>query len=135
LAHLLASLLFLLVHYWDCISFGSIIHNLNVVRPKPYGNFITRAERGISSLAYACTISSAVMFGLLWIGTVFCYRAIVKDWVDIIIIGMNPRNSLDGKAPISGEAGLENFAITIPDSSSFNTIKSVIISDSVTFEY
>jgi catechol 2,3-dioxygenase len=41
-------------------------------------------------------------------------------------IGMNTLNSLYGKAHIRGEAGLENFAITIPNRSSFNTIKSVI---------
>jgi catechol 2,3-dioxygenase len=50
-------------------------------------------------------------------------------------IGMNTLNSLYGKAHIRGEAGLENFAITIPNSSSFNTIKSVILSDSVTLEH
>ena len=41
-------------------------------------------------------------------------------------IGMNTWHSLNGEVHSAGEAGLEKFTITIPDRSSFNTIKSII---------
>jgi catechol 2,3-dioxygenase len=41
-------------------------------------------------------------------------------------IGMNTWNSLNGKVHGNDEVGLENFTISIPDRSSFNTIKSII---------
>jgi catechol 2,3-dioxygenase len=41
-------------------------------------------------------------------------------------IGMNTWHSLNGEVHGDGETGLENFTITIPDRSSFNTIKSII---------
>jgi catechol-2,3-dioxygenase len=40
---------------------------------------------------------------------------------------MNTWHSLNGEVHGNCETGLENFTITIPDSSSFNTIKSDII--------
>ena len=45
-------------------------------------------------------------------------------------IAINTLHSLDGEPHSDGEAGLENFAITIPDRSSFNTIKSIMLYDS-----
>jgi catechol 2,3-dioxygenase len=45
-------------------------------------------------------------------------------------IAINTLDSLDGEPHSDGEAGLENFAITIPDRSSFNTIKSIMLYDS-----
>jgi catechol 2,3-dioxygenase len=41
-------------------------------------------------------------------------------------IGMNTWHSLNGEVHGDGETGLENFTISIPDRSSFNTIKSII---------
>jgi catechol 2,3-dioxygenase len=41
-------------------------------------------------------------------------------------IGMNTWNSLNGIVHGNDEVGLENFTISIPDRSSFNTIKSII---------
>ena len=41
-------------------------------------------------------------------------------------IGMNTWHSLNGKVHGHGETGLENFTITIPDRSSFDTIKFII---------
>jgi catechol 2,3-dioxygenase len=41
-------------------------------------------------------------------------------------IGMNTWHSLNGEVHGNCESGLENFTITIPDRSSFNTIKSII---------
>jgi catechol 2,3-dioxygenase len=48
-------------------------------------------------------------------------------------IGMNTWNSLNGNAHILDMAGLEYFTITTPDTSTINTIKS-IMDDSVTSE-
>jgi len=44
-------------------------------------------------------------------------------------IGLNTWNSLHGDLHTHGEAGLENFTITIPDKSFVNSIKSIIIAD------
>jgi catechol 2,3-dioxygenase len=41
-------------------------------------------------------------------------------------IGMNTWHSLNGEVHGDGETGLENFTISIPDRSSFNTIKTII---------
>ena len=41
-------------------------------------------------------------------------------------IGINTWHSLNGKVHGDGETGLENFTITIPDRTSFDTIKSII---------
>jgi catechol 2,3-dioxygenase len=41
-------------------------------------------------------------------------------------IGMNTWHSLNGEVHGNGETGLENFTITIPDRTSFNTIKTII---------
>ena len=41
-------------------------------------------------------------------------------------IGMNTWHSLNGKVHGDGETGLENFTISIPDRSSFNTIKTIV---------
>ena len=41
-------------------------------------------------------------------------------------IGMNTWHSLNGQVHGKGETGLENFTITIPDRTSFNTIESII---------
>jgi catechol 2,3-dioxygenase len=41
-------------------------------------------------------------------------------------IGMNTWHSLNGEFHGNGETGLENFTITIPDRTSFNTIKTII---------
>jgi catechol 2,3-dioxygenase len=50
-------------------------------------------------------------------------------------IGINTWRSLDGEKVHSGsDAGLENFTITIPDKSSFKTLKSIFDSDTATSE-
>ena len=41
-------------------------------------------------------------------------------------IGMNTWHSLNGEGHIQGMSGLENFTITIPDRTSFDTIESII---------
>jgi hypothetical protein len=58
-----------------------------VVRPKPFGEFVTHYEVGDSSLANAYTISSATAFILLWLGTVFLLQSYrkrlgaIKYWI------------------------------------------------------
>jgi catechol 2,3-dioxygenase len=50
-------------------------------------------------------------------------------------IGMNTWHSLNGeKIHSDSDAGLENFTITIPDKSPFNTVKSIIDNNTASFE-
>jgi catechol 2,3-dioxygenase len=44
-------------------------------------------------------------------------------------IGMNTWHSLNGEILSNDEAGLKNFTMTIPDKSSFNSIKSIFLND------
>jgi len=55
-----------------------LFYQPDVIQPQPYGGFITHVERGITSLVYAYTISSAIAFVLLWIGTVFLLQSYRK---------------------------------------------------------
>lgn len=42
---------------------------------------------------------------------------------------MNTWHSLNGEIPSNDETGLKNFTMTIPDKSSFNSIKSIFLND------
>ena len=55
-----------------------LFYQPGVVHPKIYGEFITHVLKGNSSLVYAYTISSAIAFILLWIGTVLLLRSYRK---------------------------------------------------------
>lgn len=44
-------------------------------------------------------------------------------------VGMNTWRSLNGKILSNNDAGLKNFTMTIPDKSSFNSIKSIFLND------
>ena len=44
-------------------------------------------------------------------------------------VGMNTWHSLNGEILSNDEAGLKNFTMTIPDKSSFNSIKSIFLND------
>jgi catechol 2,3-dioxygenase len=44
-------------------------------------------------------------------------------------IGMNTWHSLNGEILSNDEAGLKNFTMTLPDKSSFNSIKSIFLND------
>jgi hypothetical protein len=66
-------------------AFIGVVYVLNqlsyepeVIHPKPYGDFVLHFEIGDSTLANVFTISSAVAFILLWIGTVFLLRGYRK---------------------------------------------------------
>jgi hypothetical protein len=88
LVYLLASL---------CLSTSAIIgiayvldqlsYDSDVVHPKSFGEFVLHSEIGSSTLADAYTISSAIAFILLWMGTVFLlhsYRkrlGTIKYWI------------------------------------------------------
>jgi hypothetical protein len=61
------------VYVLDQLSYAPYI-----VHPKPYGDFITHVQKGDSSLAYIYTISSAITFILLWMGTVFLLQSYRK---------------------------------------------------------
>jgi hypothetical protein len=52
-----------------------LFYQPGVVHPKIYGEFITHVPKGNSSLVYAYTISSAIAFILLWIGTVLLLQS------------------------------------------------------------
>jgi hypothetical protein len=66
---------------------GQVSYDAEVIRPKPFGEFVTHYEIGDSSLANAYTISSAIAFILLWIGTVFLLLSygkrlgIIRYWI------------------------------------------------------
>jgi hypothetical protein len=55
-----------------------LFYQPGVVHPKIYGEFITHVPKGNSSLVYAYTISSAIAFILLGIGTVLLLRSYRK---------------------------------------------------------
>lgn len=66
------------VYFLDQLSYRP-----DVTYPKTYGGYLTHAEIGNSSLVYFYTISSAIAFVLLWIGTVFLlqsYRKKLGRW-------------------------------------------------------
>jgi hypothetical protein len=88
LAYLLASLFISasaiigIVYLLDQLSYQP-----SISYARQYGDYLGHVERGYSSLVYAYTISSAIAFVLLWIGTVFLllsYRKRVgtkKYWI------------------------------------------------------
>jgi hypothetical protein len=79
LAYLLASLFISvsaiagIIYFLDQLSYQPA-----VIHPKPYGDFLAHVEIGNSSLVYVYTISSAIAFVLLWIGTVFLLQSYTK---------------------------------------------------------
>jgi hypothetical protein len=74
------------VYFLDQLSYRP-----DVIYPKTYGDFLTHAEIGNSSLVYVYTISSAIAFVLLWTGTVFLlqgYRKKLGRWKYWIIVSI-----------------------------------------------
>ena len=60
-----------------------LFYRPDVIYPRIYGDFLTHAEIGNSSLVYIYTISSAIAFVLLWVGTIFLlqgYRKKLGKW-------------------------------------------------------
>jgi hypothetical protein len=60
-----------------------LFYQPDVIHPKTYGGFLTHMEIGNSSLVYVYTISSAIAFVLLWMGTIFLlqgYRRKLGRW-------------------------------------------------------
>jgi hypothetical protein len=55
-----------------------LFYEPDVVHPKIYGEFIKHGQRGNLSFVYAYTISSAIAFVSLWIGTVILLRSYSK---------------------------------------------------------
>ena len=84
LVYLLASL------FISTSAIAGVVYFLNqlsyrpdVIFPRTYSDFLTHVERGNSSLVYVYTISSAIAFVLLWMGTVFLlqgYRKKLGRW-------------------------------------------------------
>lgn len=52
-----------------------LFYRPDVIYPKTYGDFLTHAEIGNSSLVYIYTVTSAIAFVLLWVGTVFLLQS------------------------------------------------------------
>jgi hypothetical protein len=66
------------VYFLDQLSYRP-----DITYPKIYGGYLTHIEIGNSSLVYFYTISSAIAFVLLWVGTVFLlqsYRKKLGRW-------------------------------------------------------
>ena len=94
LAYLLASLSISasavagIVYLLDQLSYQSAVSYA-----RQYGDYLGHVERGYSSLIYVYTISSAIAFVSLWIGTVFLlqsYRKSVgtkKYWIIMSVPG------------------------------------------------
>jgi len=60
-----------------------LFYRPDVIYPKTYGDFLTHVEIGNSSLVYIYTVTSAIAFVLLWVGTVFLlqsYRRKLGRW-------------------------------------------------------
>ena len=60
-----------------------LFYRPDVIYPRIYGDFLTHTEIGNSSLVYIYTISSAIAFVLLWVGTIFLlqgYRKKIGRW-------------------------------------------------------
>jgi hypothetical protein len=60
-----------------------LFYRPDVIYPKTYGDFLTHVEIGNSSLVYIYTITFAIAFVLLWVGTVFLlqsYRRKLGRW-------------------------------------------------------
>jgi hypothetical protein len=60
-----------------------LFYRPGVIYPKTYGDFLTHVEIGNSSLVYIYTVTSAIAFVLLWVGTVFLlqsYRRKLGRW-------------------------------------------------------
>ncbi len=67
-----------IVYFLDRLSYRP-----DVIYPTTYGGYLTHVEIGNSALVYFYTISSAIAFVLLWIGTVFLlqsYRKKLGRW-------------------------------------------------------
>ena len=67
-----------IVYFLDQLFYQS-----GVIYPRIYGDFLTHIEIGNSSLVYIYTISSAIAFVLLWVGTIFLlqgYRKKLGRW-------------------------------------------------------
>jgi hypothetical protein len=79
LTYLLASLFISVSAIAGVVYFlDQLFYQPDVIYPKTYGDFITHVEIGNSSLVYVYTISSAVAFVLLWMGTVFLLQSYRK---------------------------------------------------------
>lgn len=52
-----------------------LFYRSDVIYPKTYGDFLTHVEIGNSSLVYIYTVTSAIAFVLLWVGTVFLLQS------------------------------------------------------------
>ncbi|MGH9975542.1 MAG: hypothetical protein ACRD8Z_06860 [Nitrososphaeraceae archaeon] len=61
------------VYFLDQLSYRP-----DIIFPRIYSDFLTHVERGNSSLVYVYTITAAIAFVLLWIGTVFLLQGYKK---------------------------------------------------------
>ena len=84
LVYLLASLFISASAIAGIVYFlDQLFYRPDVIYPRIYGDFLTHIEIGNSSLVYIYTISSAIAFVLLWVGTIFLlqgYRKKLGRW-------------------------------------------------------
>jgi hypothetical protein len=84
LVYLLASLFISASAIAGIVYFlDQLFYQPGVIYPRIYGDFLTHIEIGNSSLVYIYTISSAIAFVLLWVGTIFLlqgYRKKLGRW-------------------------------------------------------
>jgi hypothetical protein len=84
LVYLLASLFISASAIAGIVYFlDQLFYRPDVIYPRIYGYFLTHIEIGNSSLVYIYTISSAIAFVLLWVGTIFLlqgYRKKLGRW-------------------------------------------------------
>jgi hypothetical protein len=84
LSYLVASLFISISAIAGVVYFlDQLFYRPDVIYPKTYGDFLTHVEIGNSSLVYIYTVTSAIAFILLWVGTVFLlqsYRRKLGKW-------------------------------------------------------